>query len=206
MVVGITGGPGTGKSEVTERLRRRGAIVFSADEASRAVVPQGGRLLEEITAAFGSGVLARDGSLDRTALGLRIFADSGARARLNEIMHPAILRLLGAQIEAAKADMPEGSIIAVEIPLLFEASLTSWFELVVVVGASEATQIARLAARNGLDEDEARRRLDSQWPIAKKVEWADFVIWNEGSLSELDRAVDRLWEQLTQSEPNRRRN
>ena len=199
MVVGITGGLASGKSAVTDLLRRRGALVFSADEASRAVMAMGGPVLARVAAEFG-GVIDPNGALDRAALGRRIFADADARERLNSIVHPAVIRLLHSQIQAAREDFP-GATVVVEVPLLFEANLSEWFERIVVVTASEPTQIARLAARNGLDEQEARGRIRAQWPITEKARRAHFVIQNEGSQGELDMAVERLWDKLHQPEP-----
>jgi len=206
MLVGITGGIASGKSAVTRLLRERGAVVFSADEASRAVLTARGPILKAIGEAFGPEVITGDGTLDRAALGSRIFADAEARDRLNRIVHPAILRLLRAQIDAVREDLPVKTPIVVEVPLLFETNLSGWFERIIVVGASESTQIARLSARNGLDEAKARERLKSQWPVAAKAELADFVIWNEGSLADLEMAVERLWEELNERASERPRN
>ena len=206
MVVGITGGIASGKSAVTRMLRERGAVVFSADDASRAVLSVGGSLLKSLAEAFGKEILTEDGVLDRAVLGRKVFADAAALDKLNHIIHPAILRLLRAQIDAARRDLPAGTLIVVEVPLLFETKLSDWFERIVVVAASEPTQIARLTARNGLGKAEARGRLQSQWPIAEKAKRADFVIWNEGSLSDLETDIDRLWEDLTQSTDSSDRN
>lgn len=196
MVLGITGGIASGKSAVARRLRERGAVVFSADEASRAVLSPSGAILAALTREFGPEIVAHDGTLDRAALGARVFSDARTRERLNRIMHPAILRLLRAQIDAAREDLRAETLIVIEVPLLFETNLSGWFERIVVVAASEPTQIARLIARNGLDEAEARRRLASQWPIEEKAKRADFVIWNDGSLADLEREADRVWEEL----------
>jgi dephospho-CoA kinase len=202
MLVGITGGLATGKSAVTEMLRGRGAVVFSADEAARAVAADR-RVLGALAAQLGRDILTEGGALDRARLAKRIFSDGEARARVNAIMHPAILRLLRAQIDAAREDLPADALIAVEVPLLYETNLSGWFERIVVVGASEPTQIARLIARNGIDEAEARRRLKTQQPIADKASRADYVVHNEGSLEDLQRAVEHLWGELKQSEPAR---
>jgi len=206
MLVGITGGPACGKSAVTRLLRQRGAEVFSADEAARAVLSINGPVHAAIVEAFGSNILSKDGELNRAALGRLVFADAGARERLNRITHPAILRLLHAQLNAALKDSSAGAIIAAEVPLLFETDIADWFERIVVVAASEATQIARLKARNGLNEAEARDLLKAQWPIQQKVLLADYVVWNEGSKEDLDAAVARLWDQLKQYEPGSIRN
>ncbi len=195
-VLGITGGLATGKSLVTRLLHARGATTFSADEASRAVLVPGGPVLRRIADVFGPTVLTPDGQLDRAALGRRVFADSQARRQLEQILHPPILQLLRAQIESAQDDLPPRSVIAVEIPLLYETNLQSWFDLIVVVTASESIQIARLRARNGLSEAEARRRIAAQWPLADKAVRADVVIANNGTRAELEAAVDALWQKL----------
>lgn len=206
MILGVTGGVASGKSTVMRMLEERGAVTFSADDAYRAVLTPGGPLLQELVSEFGREILAADGTLDRARLGSRIFSDSEDRARLNRLVHPAILRLLRAQIDAAEEDAPLGTIVAVEVPLLFETNLAGWFERIVVVTASESTQIARLKARNELTAMDARNRLDSQWPISKKAERADFVVCNDGSLEDLELAVGRLWAELMQSGPGRERN
>jgi dephospho-CoA kinase len=207
MVVGITGGLATGKSEVARMLEARGAVVFSADQASRAVLSPGGPVARELVGEFGPAIITEDGGVDRAALGRLIFADADARERLNRITHPAILALLRAQIDAARDDLPASSIIVVEAPLLFEANIASWFERIIVVTASEPTQIARLRERNGFDEAEAKRRIEAQWPVAEKAARADHVIRNEGSPEELEVAVERVWESMKQyesiSHPNR---
>ena len=128
MVVGVTGGIASGKSAVTRRLRDRGAVVFSADEASRAVMAPGRPVVTALAKEFGPGFVSPDGTLDRAALAARVFPSAEARERLNRIVHPAILRLLHAQIEAARADLPAGTLIIVEVPLLFETNIAGWFE------------------------------------------------------------------------------
>jgi dephospho-CoA kinase len=203
MIVGITGGLATGKSLVTQMLHARGAITFSADEAARAVLAPHGPVLDAIVQAFGAEMLLSNGGVDRARLAARIFADPQARERLNRITHPAILRLLQAQIEATRKDFPPETVVAVEVPLLYETNLSDWFERIVVVSASESTQIARLKARNGLTDAEARRRLASQWALHEKAARADVVLVNDGTSADLQMAVDRLWEQWTGCSPNR---
>jgi len=198
MVVGITGGVATGKSVVTQLLKAHGCLVFSADEAARAVTAANGPVLKALVTTFGPQILRPDGALNRSALGVHVFADPDARAQLNRIMHPAILRLLRAQIDAALEDIGARLPIVVEVPLLFETNLADWFERIVVVIASEPTQIARLKARNALSEAEVMDRLASQWPVAEKAARADYVISNEGSLAELESSVDDLWEKSMQ--------
>lgn len=198
-VIGITGGLATGKSLVTALLRTRGAVTFSADEAARAVLIPGGAVLAEIARSFGTEMLLPDGRLDRARLGARVFQDRQARRRLEQITHPSILRLLRAQIESAASDLSAGAVIGIEVPLLYETNLQGWFDRVVAVTASEATRIARLGARNGLAEGEARQRLQTQWPLTAKIAHADYVINNDGALSTLEAAVDDLWSRLRPS-------
>jgi dephospho-CoA kinase len=194
LVAGITGGLATGKSTVTRLLRGRGVTVFSADEAARATLTPA--VLEAIAAAFGPEIRLPDGSLDRARLGAHIFADPDARERLNRITHPPILRLLRAQIESACDDLSHGAIVGVEVPLLYETELSGWFHCVIVVSASEAVQVARLGARNGLAESEARRRIAAQMPLAEKEARADYILRNDGTPRSLERAVDDLLARL----------
>lgn len=189
-VLGITGGLATGKSSVARLFRERGVTVFSADEAARATL--NASALHQIADAFGEEMLRPDGSLDRFRLGSRIFADSAARSLLNRITHPPILRLLRSQIESARADLPVGSLIAVEVPLLYETELSGWFDSVLVVSASESVQLARLMERNGLDESEARRRISAQFPMSYKEASADYVVTNNGTPEQLAMTVDAL--------------
>lgn len=194
LFLGITGGLATGKSLVTRRLQALGAVTFSADEAARAILAPNGAAMRAIADQFGSSVLTSDSSLDRAALGARIFTDPDARQRLNAITHPLILRLLNAQMQAVRDDLPARTVVAVEVPLLFETHLEAWFDRVVVVTASEAIQVARLCERNGLDKDEARQRLAAQWPMAEKVARADDIIVNDDGIEAVYTAIDSLWE------------
>ncbi|MCS6777948.1 MAG: dephospho-CoA kinase [Chloroherpetonaceae bacterium] len=187
-ILGVTGGVATGKSTVMRLLKARGVTVFSADEAARATLTP--EVLEAIAGAFGSEVLLPDGNLDRKRLGEKVFADPQARQTLNRITHPPVLRLLRAQIDAATVDLPGDTLVAVEVPLLYEAGLSDWFDSVLVVSAPEPVQIARLMARNGLTEAEARQRIAAQWPLQDKEARADHVIRNDGAPEQLAAAVD----------------
>ena len=195
-VLGVTGGLATGKSFVVQLLKAKGAVTFSADEASRAILIPRGAVLREVATAFGPEAITPEGNLAREWLGKRIFADTQSRKQLERITHPPILRLLHAQIESALYDVSPQKVIVVEIPLLFETNLQDWFELIVVVSASESAQIARLQTRNGLDASEARRRLAAQWPLSTKMACADVVIQNEGSREEVAQTVDTLWNRI----------
>ncbi len=194
--LGVTGGVASGKSSVMRFLKRCGATVFSADEAARAVLSSA-RLAGDIAAAFGPEILLPDGTLDRAALGKKIFADADARKRLESLTHPPILRLLHAQIETARYESSQGSIIAIEVPLLFETNLSEWFDRIALVDASETIQIERLRLRNGLSEAEARQRLAAQWPAARKRPLADYLLDNNGPAQDLEAAVQNVIRRLT---------
>jgi dephospho-CoA kinase len=180
---------------VTRLLRTYGAVTFSADEAARAILTPGGSVLREIVATFGPGVLAADGSLNRAELGRIVFADPDARARLDALTHPAIRRLLEAQVAAAAEDLP-GKLAVIEVPLLYEKGLESRYDQIVVVTASESVQEARLQARDGLSQEDIRRRLSAQWPVREKAARADFVVENSNGPEALEAAVAELWRQL----------
>lgn len=186
-VIGLTGGIGTGKSTVARMFGELGAIVIDSDQIVHELQAPGTPLLAEIAEAFGPGVLRDDGSLDRAALGARVFADPEARARLNALVHPAVGRESLRRLEAARAS--GAALVVVDIPLLFETRLHGTAsranlgsELVVVVYAPRELQIERQLARNGYDRAEAERRLDAQLPIEEKRKLADHVIDNSGSL------------------------
>ncbi len=191
IVVGVTGGIATGKSRVMALLRENGAVVFSADEAARAILVPRGAVLEEIAAAFGAEVLNPDGTLNRSRLGECIFADADARERLNRITHPPILRLLHDQIMAARVDLPTRSLIAVEVPLLHETHMENWFDAVLTVAASETVQVARLMQREGFSERDARQRIAAQMPLTEKIRRSDEVLWNEESEEILKKKVKK---------------
>lgn len=192
--VGLTGGIACGKSAVSDELRSLGVPVIDADQLARRVVEPGNPALEEIRSRFGDGVLTAEGHLDRVELGKVVFGDPRARTALEAITHPRIA--LEAARALARLTAAGESVAVYEVPLLFETGLERSFDLVVVVAASPAEQIHRLAEREGLDEREARSRLDAQMSTEDKVERADEVIWNDGTLEELRRAVRTLHAKL----------
>lgn len=181
-IVGLTGGIGSGKSSVARIFAEQGVPVVDADQVAREVVEPGTEGLAEVVAAFGPGVLDENGRLDRAALGERVFRDPDARARLEAILHPRIAQASMARFgELAKAGHPYA---IYEAALLVENGTHRMMSALVVITASEATQIERVRARDGLDEDAARARIAAQLPLADKVAVADYVIDNEGTLEE----------------------
>jgi dephospho-CoA kinase len=197
-VFGLTGGIGTGKTTVLGRLRVRGVPAVAADLLARAVVGPGEPALGEIVAAFGADLVDPAGRLDRGRLGAIVFADPEARRRLESIVHPRV-RALARQRLAELAAQGE-RLACYEAPLLVEVGLAEEFRPLVVVKASEAVQIARAAARDGLGPDEVRARLSAQMPGTTKVNLADYVIDNDGPLGatieQADRVLDSICEKL----------
>lgn len=187
--VALTGGIATGKSYVTARLRAAGVPVVDADVLAREAVAPGTPGLAAIVARFGPAVVTPDGTLDRAALGERVFADASARRDLEAIVHPAVR----AAIDDFFAKLPPATPLAVaDIPLLYETGRAGEFDAVVVVACRPATQVARVMARDGLSRAQAEARVAAQWPIADKVARADHVIETDGSFAETDRQVEAL--------------
>ena len=190
--VGLTGGIGAGKSEVSRRLAAQGAVVIDADAIAREVVAPGTEGLAEVTAEFGPGVLRHDGGLDRERLGEIVFADQVMLSRLNSIVHP----LVGRRMAELEKDAGTGAIIVHDVPLLAENNLGSGFDLVVVVDAPRYIQIDRLVRQRGMSQDQAESRMAAQATREQRLAIADLVIDNSSSLAELDRQVGDLWGEL----------
>jgi len=181
-IVGLTGGIGSGKSTVARFFAEAGVPVVDADQVARDVVEPGTEGLAEVVSAFGPEVLDATGRLDRAALGRIVFSDADARARLEAILHPRIAQASMARFtELSSEGHPY---VIYEAALLVENGTYRMMNALVVVTASEATQIERVRARDGLDEAEARARIAAQLPLAEKVRVADYVIENEGSLEQ----------------------
>lgn len=193
--VGLTGGIGSGKSAVTERLAALGAVVLDGDKAARAIVEPGTPGLARIAEAFGPGVLRADGSLDRAKLAGIVFSDEAARQRLNAITHPLIHEHILAAEQAAVASGGPGMVVVHDIPLLAEGQRSTGFDVVVVVDVPAGLQVARLAGR-GLPEDQARARMAAQATREQRLALADIVIDNSGTLADLDRRVAEVWADL----------
>ncbi len=189
--VGLTGGVASGKSAVAARLLARGVPVLDADAIARELVEPGAPALAEIFQAFGERFRMSDGALDRRALREFVFDDSAARRRLEAILHPRI-RL---RLEERARSLP-GPYVVVAVPLLAEVGRYAWMDVVVVVDVARETQLARLLARDGVDTVLAERMLAAQASRAERLAIADYVIDNDGSLAELDAAVDALHAQL----------
>ena len=197
LLVGLTGGIGSGKSEVSRRLAALGAVIIDADVIAREVVAPGTPGLEEVVAAFGDGVLQPDGTLDREGLGRIVFADADKLAQLNGIVHPRVgerIAQIMADVERTDAD----AIVVYDVPLLVENGLQDRYEVVVVVAAAPETQLRRLVQQRGMTEADARARIAAQAPLEAKLAVADIVITNDGDLQALDARVQEVWRDLTE--------
>jgi len=190
--VGLTGGIGAGKSEVSRRLAAQGAVVIDADAIAREVVAPGAPGLDQIVEAFGPGVLMPDGSLDRPRLGDIVFADPQLRARLNDIIHP----LVGARMQALEDAAGPGAIVVHDVPLIAENNLAGSYDLVVVVDVPPRVQLDRLIRHRGLTPEQAKARIAAQADRAQRLAIAGIVIYNSASLAELDRLAGELWTEL----------
>jgi dephospho-CoA kinase len=189
--VGLTGGIACGKTRVRERLAARGCATLDLDQSAREAVRPGSPALREIEAAFGASAI-KDGALDRAALAALVFADKAARERLNAIVHPRVREL-----EAAwAAAQPQAAVQVTDAALLVETGAHLRYDRLVVVHCAPELQLARLRARDGLDERAARARIEAQMPLAEKRAFAHFAVDTSAALDDTDRAADGLCEEL----------
>ena len=188
----MTGGIACGKSTVADFWRQWGAETLDADEVAHALIAPGGECVEAVVQAFGSAVRTAAGGVDRVRLGQIVFADAAARARLNGLLHPAVIRRMRAWAENVRR---EGRLGVAVVPLLFEAGMEKEWDAVVCVASDEKTMLERLAER-GLSPAEAKARIASQWPVREKRTRADRVIENNGSPAELETKCRAVWNDL----------
>lgn len=187
-VVGLTGGIGSGKSEVARLFADRGVAVVDTDAIAHELTGAGGAAMGPIRAAFGEDVIAPDGALDRAAMRRLAFSDSGARGRLESILHPMIRRESDAQLARARSPY-----VILVVPLLVESGVDRRrYQRVLVVDAPEDQQVARVASRSGLGAREIRAIMSAQAPRAERLSQADDIIDNSGPIGSLDAQVDRL--------------
>ncbi|TLQ46624.1 dephospho-CoA kinase [Streptomyces marianii] len=192
--VGLTGGIGAGKSEVSRLLASYGAVLIDADEIAREVVEPGTPGLAAVVGAFGPGVLTPEGTLDRPRLGAIVFADAERLARLNAIVHP----LVGARSAELEAAAGPDAVVVHDVPLLTENGLAPLYDLVVVVDAAPETQLDRLVRQRGMTESDARARMAAQATREQRRAVADVVIDNDGPLEALEPQVRRVWAELSE--------
>lgn len=195
--LGLTGGIGAGKSEVSRLLAARGAYVIDADELARAALEPGTAELARVVSEFGPEVLHADGSLNRKALGTLVFADPARRAALNAIVHPYVAARAAEITRRIEKSGDARAVLVYDVPLLFENGLAENYDLVLVVDASADTQLRRLVELRGMSEAEALARMAAQASREQRLAIADVVIDNDGDLADLEPQVHHLWERLT---------
>ncbi|MCF3104955.1 dephospho-CoA kinase [Streptomyces roseoverticillatus] len=190
--VGLTGGIGAGKSEVSRLLASYGALIVDSDRIAREVVEPGTPGLAAVVAEFGDAILTPEGALDRPRLGAIVFADPDRLAALNAVVHP-LVRARSAELEAAAA--PD-AVVVHDVPLLAENGLAPLYDLVIVVDAGTDTRLDRLVRLRGMTHEEARARMTAQATREARLAVADIVIDNDGPLEALEPQVAKVWQQL----------
>jgi dephospho-CoA kinase len=192
--VAVTGGAGSGKSFVCNRLKALGITIINSDTLAREAVAPGSRAHERILKHFGARVLLSDGKVNRQMLRNIILNDSAARHSLEQFIHPEISELM--QQKMAQAEQRGDRVVVVEVPLLFELGMEEQFDLVVVVSTDRKLRVKRLMDRDKVSREQAEELLDVQMPDQEKVERAGFVLSNNGSKEQLVRSVDRLYKKF----------
>jgi dephospho-CoA kinase len=195
LLVGLTGNIGSGKSTVAQMLSERGATIIDADVLARRAVELGTAGFEKIIAKWGAAVLGPDGHLDRAALRRVVFADHEQLEELNQIVHPEVERLRGRLVEQARKRGDR--LVICDIPLLFERHMTDRFDRIILVDAHRGVRLERLVKDRGLTETEAMDMIAAQMPAELKRARADFIIENDGTLTQLERRVQDVWSSLS---------
>lgn len=195
--IGLTGGIACGKSELGRILAKEGAAVLDTDEVAHELIRSGTPVFKEVVDWFGPGVLGADGEIDRGVLGAKVFGDARARAALEAIVHPLVIRVLKGWLDDVTG---AGRDAVALVPLLYEAGLEEGlWDAVICVAAPDEAVLKRLRQR-GLGAEEARRRIAAQMPVEKKAREADYVVRNEGSLESLAEKTKEVWRRILEKE------
>lgn len=184
ITIGLTGGIATGKSTVAAIMKAHGVAVIQADDISKQMVSPGTPALKQIETRFGTEMINPDGSLNRKKLGATVFNDTEKRTLLNNILHPLIIEEVFQTVQRLEK-AGTVSVIAADIPLLFECGLQKNFDVTLVVTADMETRLKRIMQRDGLSKMQAQKRIDAQMSCSEKVKQADYVIDNSGGLDTL---------------------
>jgi len=193
ILVGLTGGIGSGKSTVSEMLAARGAEIVDADVITREVQRPGSPVIDKIVERFGQSVVDSHGALIRPALAEIVFSDADALRDLNGIVHPAVAKEMNRRVEDARTT---GTILVLDIPLLTE-NPRKGLQGKIVVDVPPDVQVERLVRYRGFSEDDARARISKQASREERLKDADFVVDNSGDVADLDPQIERLWTWLT---------
>ncbi len=192
IVIGLTGGIGTGKSEVARIFQELGAVLINADQIGHQAYTPHSEIWQEVVKAFGEEILQPSGEIDRKKLGSIVFADPDQLTRLNQIMHPRMARMVAQQVQELREQGAD--VVVVEAALLFEAG---WDSLVSEVWSTESPEylvIKRLQSRSGLSQEEAKKRIGSQMSAEERTSRSQVVVDNSGDLVELERVVRSIWD------------
>tara|TARA_A100001037_G_scaffold237452_1_gene216621 strand:+ start:315 stop:959 length:645 start_codon:yes stop_codon:yes gene_type:complete len=201
LIIGLTGGIACGKSTVTQLLQRKGADIIDLDQIGHELLKANSPVMKQLLKTFGPEVLDLSGDVNRTKLGKIVFADPLARQQLNDIVHPEIHRI-SRQLAQSKVKNQADSIVVIESPLLIESGGYRSVDYVVLVSATPDQQIVRLMKRSleqnkTMTQLDAEKRLAAQMSLKEKMAYADYIVDNQGDLTELGKQVDQLWLILT---------
>jgi len=193
LTIGVTGGIGSGKSTVTKFLEELGAPIIDADKVGHAIYAPDGPAYHEVIAAFGRGILASDGTIDRRQLGPIVFADANALKRLNAIVHPKMFARMREMVDQLRA-RGERKPIVVEAAILIEANWQALFDQIWLVIASKAQVVERIERDRGLKPEQTEARIRAQLSDDERQKHASLVITNNGTMGELREKVAGLWQ------------
>jgi dephospho-CoA kinase len=188
-VVGITGSLGTGKSTVARMLRAKGAKVLDADRLSHEALKKGGDAHKKVISLFGKGILNKDRSVNKRKLARIVFSNKKKLEKLTGIIHPLVIKEIKKRIKKSRPK----SIVVVDAPLLIEAGLRDLVDELIVVKASSKAQSSRCKT---LKKQEIRARVKNQMSLARKVKMADYIVNNNGTLTQTKKEVDKIWEKI----------
>lgn len=195
LIVGITGGMGTGQTTLAKFLEEMGVKIIYADKIAHHIVNRDAEVKKNLRKAFGNNIYTRNGKLKRKLLGGMVFNDENRVQLLNKIVHPPMAAQIIEEIERAR-ESGKYPIIALDAPLIFEADLEKMFDTIVVVTSKMANRISRIEQRDGLPKKEIMRRIRKQLPVEEKAKWADFVVRNDGTIDDLKKKAAALHKQL----------
>ena len=202
LVIGLTGSIGTGKSEAARYLAQLGAEVIDADQVGHEAYTPQSEAWHNVVGAFGKEILDSNGEVDRKKLGAIVFSNQDQLSRLNQIMHPLMARMVAEEIEDLRGQGVE--VAVVEAALLFEAGWDSLVGEVWVTDSSEDLVIQRLSERNGLTQEEVRKRISSQMDRSERLSRADLVIDNSGDIAAMESTIDKMWERRVKGRNERK--
>ncbi len=194
-VIGVSGGIGSGQSTVCEIFKKLGCKIISVDEKAKQVIQKNKTVQTEIKKEFGNKVFFRDGNLNRKLLASIVFNDENKTQTLNRIVHPRMVADVVEEMESARFS-GRYPLIIVDAALIYEISIEKLFDSVIVVFSNQNQRIKRVVQRDNVQKEEVLARMDRQIPLAEKQKWADFVIDNRGEIADLEKQVQKVFDEL----------